>query len=243
MNVMINYENFLELAKTRRSIRKFKPDPVADSNIDKILEAARWAPSGFNMQPWEFVVVKDQQLKNQILEVVLQGQSRMFQMEAAREAWQGQGPMPKHKDSPSTPGFANAPVFILLLGDIRTRAGLPMIHRYNDASWNKTFHSSLANTFLYMHLAVTTLGLASQWVSEVYQPLSQCLIKQLLGIPEPMMIYEMMALGYPDMEPLPKMIKGLEEITHKDFCGEDDFKTDEEVKQFIFNIRNPKQAS
>jgi len=52
---MINYESFLELAKKRRSIRKFRPDPVADGDIDKIIEAARWAPSGFNMQPWEYL--------------------------------------------------------------------------------------------------------------------------------------------------------------------------------------------
>ena len=93
-----------------------------------------------------------------------------------------------------------------------------------------------------MHLAATTLGLSPQWMSEVYQPFSHCLIKQLLGIPEPMMIYEMMALGYPDMEPHPKMLKSVEEITHRDFCGEDNFKTDEEVKQFIFKVRNPKQV-
>ena len=94
-----------------------------------------------------------------------------------------------------------------------------------------------------MHLAATTLGLASQWISEVYQPVSQCMIKQVIGIPEPLMIYDMMALGYPDMEPQPKILKGLEELTHNDFCGEDDFKTDEEVKQFIFKIRNAKTAS
>jgi nitroreductase len=242
MDAMMNYEHFLELVKTRRSVRKFKSDPVADSDIDKILEAARWAPSGFNMQPWEFVVVKDQKLKNKMVEVISQGHSTMFQMEAAREAWQGEGPIPKHKGAPSAPGFANAAVFILLLGDVRIRVGLPMIHRYNDSSWNKTFHSSLANTFLYMHLAAVTLGLASQWVSEVYQPLSHCLIKQLLGIPEPMMIYEMMALGYPDMKPPPKLIRSKEGMTHKDFCGEENFKTDEEVKHFIYKIRNPKSV-
>lgn len=243
---MMSYDSFLELAKTRRSIRKFKSDGVADSDIDRILEAARWAPSGFNMQPWEFVVVKDQQLKDKIVDIILQGYSKMFEMESAREAWQGKGTMPRQKDPaspPPKPGFAGAPVFILLLGDIRTRAGLPMIHRYNDMSWNKTFTSGLANTFLYMHLAATTLGLASQWVSEVYQPVSQCMIKQLLGIPEPLMIYEMMALGYPDMKPLPKMLKSMEEITHNDYCGEEDFKSDEAVKQFIFKVRNPKQTS
>lgn len=49
----------IEIIKRRRSIRRYKPDPVPDSDIMTILEAARWAPSAGNLQPWEFVVVKD----------------------------------------------------------------------------------------------------------------------------------------------------------------------------------------
>ena len=53
------YEAFLELVKSRRTIRAIKPDPLPDELIDKLLEAARWAPTGFNMQPVEFLVVKE----------------------------------------------------------------------------------------------------------------------------------------------------------------------------------------
>ena len=62
----MKYESFLELAKKRRSIRSFKPDPIPDEYVDKIIEAARWAPSGFNTQPWEFVVIKKKELKESI---------------------------------------------------------------------------------------------------------------------------------------------------------------------------------
>jgi nitroreductase len=44
--------------ESRRSIRKFKPDPVPDSIITKLLDAARLAPSGCNAQPWRFKVIK-----------------------------------------------------------------------------------------------------------------------------------------------------------------------------------------
>ena len=54
----MNIDAFLELAKTRRSIRRFKSDPVPDELILKILEAARWAQSGGNSQPWEFIVIR-----------------------------------------------------------------------------------------------------------------------------------------------------------------------------------------
>ena len=53
----MNIKDFLELAKKRRSIRHFKPDPVTEEFIEQILEAARWAMSGANGQPWEFIVV------------------------------------------------------------------------------------------------------------------------------------------------------------------------------------------
>lgn len=56
---MMQIDEFLELARKRHSIRKFKPDPVPDDYVRKILEAARWAMSGANGQPWEFIVVKD----------------------------------------------------------------------------------------------------------------------------------------------------------------------------------------
>ena len=49
----------LELIKKRRSIRRYLPDPIPDEHINKILEAALYAPSGKNRQPWRFFVIKD----------------------------------------------------------------------------------------------------------------------------------------------------------------------------------------
>jgi nitroreductase len=55
----MNYTSLLDLVQKRRSTRRFKPDPIPDEYIDKIIEVARWAPSGFNQQPWDFVVVRE----------------------------------------------------------------------------------------------------------------------------------------------------------------------------------------
>lgn len=68
--IAMNYESFLELVKKRRSIRRFKPDPIPDEYVNRIIEAARWAPSGFNSQPWEFVVIKDKKLKNDVIRII-----------------------------------------------------------------------------------------------------------------------------------------------------------------------------
>ncbi|MCD6244347.1 MAG: nitroreductase family protein [Candidatus Korarchaeota archaeon] len=58
--------NFLQFLVSRRSIRKFKDKPVPDDLILRILDAARFAPSAKNSQPWEFIIVKDRILKEKI---------------------------------------------------------------------------------------------------------------------------------------------------------------------------------
>lgn len=59
-------KDILELIKNRRSIRKYKDKPVPQGQIDKILEAGRWAPSGLNNQPWKVMVVSDEARKNKL---------------------------------------------------------------------------------------------------------------------------------------------------------------------------------
>lgn len=63
--------NIYDAIARRRSVRKFKPDPVPDDVINKLLEAARWAPSGGNIQPWFFYVVKDQTKRQQLAQDAL----------------------------------------------------------------------------------------------------------------------------------------------------------------------------
>ena len=53
---------FLELAKNRRSIKKFTAQAVPEEKIDAIIEAALRSPSGRSVRPWAFVVVKDRDL-------------------------------------------------------------------------------------------------------------------------------------------------------------------------------------
>lgn len=56
--------DILDIIRQRRSIREYKQDIPEDSDIEKILEAARWAPSGLNNQPWRFLVIKDKAKKD-----------------------------------------------------------------------------------------------------------------------------------------------------------------------------------
>jgi nitroreductase len=59
-------EILLSIIKTRRSVRKYSDRPIIDSDLEKILEAGRWAPSGANVQPWRLIVVQNNDLIKQI---------------------------------------------------------------------------------------------------------------------------------------------------------------------------------
>jgi nitroreductase len=52
-----------EAIERRRSIRKFKPDPIPEEHLMELLNAARLAPSGCNAQPWRFKIVNEETLK------------------------------------------------------------------------------------------------------------------------------------------------------------------------------------
>jgi nitroreductase len=56
----------LSAIRQRRSVRKFTDEPITDEELDAILEAGRWAPSGLNNQPWRFAIVRDQAKKNEV---------------------------------------------------------------------------------------------------------------------------------------------------------------------------------
>ena len=57
---------FLDTVRLRRTVREFSSDPVPDEAIELAIEAASLAPSGANMQPWKFVVVRDPAIKREI---------------------------------------------------------------------------------------------------------------------------------------------------------------------------------
>lgn len=82
---------FYDAIKARRSIRKFKPDAVPQEALDRILEAARIAPSWKNMQCWQFVLIDDAAVKQQLA-----------------EATQG---------NPCSPALAQAPYVLVVCGD------------------------------------------------------------------------------------------------------------------------------
>ena len=210
------YDALLELVRQRRTIRRFRQDPVPADYITKIIDAARWAPSGFHTQPWEFVVITERDFKEKVVAVLQQHAPPI------------RNPNPESIETEGS-RFDAAPVFIILLGDWRARIGLPEAAQSSDARVDNTFRTGLACAFLSMQLAATSLGLASQWYSAVSGERVQKALKSLIGIPEELRIFDMMVLGYGAEEPIPKDVRGLNEMIHYNTCGMEDFRTDEEV--------------
>ena len=166
----------------RRSIRNFKPDPVPDSVLDQIMEAARLAPSGSNRQPWRFQIIKEGSLKQQFM----------------KEATFGQAVL------------ANAPVIIIcgseMLTFVKKHKLAPPNSDYfgadtEDPEELKKFipdanmYDAIAIT--HMTLMATALGLGTCWV----QSIKPGATAKVLGWPRHMVVFTALALGYPAENP------------------------------------------
>lgn len=55
-----------EAVRTRLTVREFKPDPVPDEIVHKLLRAGQWAPSSRNLQPWHFIVIRERETLQKI---------------------------------------------------------------------------------------------------------------------------------------------------------------------------------
>ncbi len=231
-----NYDKLLDLFQNRRSCRRFKSDPVPEEMILKIIDAARWAPSGFNTQPWEFVVLREDRCRNEIVRITASYWEDCVEMEKARADWQGR--KWELKGMTNEPGdYSQAPVYIILFGDSRYLDALPMGVQSDHHRKRLIYQSSLANAFSYMQLAATSLGLGAQWYSAVQTPKSALLIKDFLGVPQDFDVYDMMALGFPAITPPKKPLRKLEEIVHWEDGNEGCFPTDEKVRDFVKKTR------
>ena len=107
--------DFFEVVHTQRSIRKFKPDPVPDEAIWKMIDAAIRAPSGGNTQPWMFLVIRDPEKRKALADAVREG---VGDLEKALEAAEQLPTESQRRMRRSSVTFrsdvASAPVLILI---------------------------------------------------------------------------------------------------------------------------------
>ena len=230
----MDYNSLLELVKKRRSIRHFKSDPIPDEYVEKILEVARWAPSALNAQPCEFVVVKEQETKDKIVELFKEATVFWRRMELTKEP---EKRAPGLAESQKTRfAWEEAPVFIIVCGDPRVLVTEPM--HVHIGFMPTVLCTDMALASIYLHLAATTLGLAHQFVSGAAYPQLGVLLKGLLGIPMDWQLLELMAIGYPAAEPRPRYVRPQGEMVHYNHVDKARVRTDEQIKDYLLMLRN-----
>jgi nitroreductase len=105
---VLRYDSLLEELRDRRSIRRWRPDDVPDDDVRRLLEAARWAPSPTNRQPWRFRAVREAATLRRMREAVSRAAG-----EAARAA--GVDGESFDRYVASFVAFAEAPLVIAVL--------------------------------------------------------------------------------------------------------------------------------
>ncbi|MDP2645839.1 MAG: nitroreductase family protein [Desulfobacterales bacterium] len=234
----MNIDEFVELSSSRRSIRRFKPDPVSDEIIEKILEAARWAMSGANGQPWEFIVVKDPETRNKLAEAKIMPGKMSTALESIRVK---ELRMPYHRAEPEISPqvhFQVAPVIIVVCGDPLT-AQASVLNTVATRRW--IVDENMANVTYAINLAAAAAGLGAQWVSVNW--LYEQYLKPILGVPPSIRIFNMVPIGYPAYTPKPTFRRDLAEITHYEKYDMSKYRSPDDVREFIRQLRERSKSA
>lgn len=191
----------IELAiLNRRSVRNYKEDPVPDTIIRRVLEAGRFAPSAGNCQPWQFIVVTDKGLIEEMDEAVYNIMSGMYNMYTNDEAVKNMAAGYEANPNPglydprimlggaggvakrNLPVFLNAPAVVLIAGDERAISGAEI----NVGICGEN-----------MILAANSLGIRACWVgfSQVVNMVPP--LRDKIGLKPPWTIRSSVVLGYP----------------------------------------------
>jgi 5,6-dimethylbenzimidazole synthase len=242
------YRHFLDLVSNRSSIGRLKPDPVPDEYIDMVLDAARWAMSGANSQPWEFIVVKDREIKRQLYEAYRRSDMDLtFWMEQQRilelrhPGFQINPTLESRQQQDARSGWQDVPVLICIIGDGRRQWGtVASGQQYGLHQSHLT--DGLANVATLIHLAGAALGLGSGHTTiHVEEP-----FKRLLGMPPYYAIHDIVPMGWPAVDPRVKVRRSVEEMVHRDRFDPSKKKTNQEVIEWLYALRKktiPQYAS
>jgi len=183
----------LEAIKNRRSIRKYKSDPVDDKTLEILLEAARQAPSWANTQCWRFVTIRDDATKAQIASTI-----------AAN---------PALGSNPSLNAIKTAPVLIVACAEKNISGSFQGKAVTDKGDWC-LFDLALAMENLV--LAATALGLGTVHVG-LFEAQK---VAEILGVPQNFCVVEMTPVGYPEYQPNARPRKPLAEIAYYERFGQ-----------------------
>jgi len=195
--------DFHTFLRTRRSVRRFKPDLVPVSIIQNILSTATYAPSAHNRQPWRFVVVTDLSVKIRLAKAMAQD----FEQDLSQDGV----PLEKIKTQikRSKERITSAPVAILLCLDMNEMDTYPDEKR-NTAEYMMAVQS-VAAVGLQLLLAAHAEGLGGVWAC--WPLFTQETTKQTLNLSESWEPQGIFFIGYPVDIPEVRERKEIESIS------------------------------
>lgn len=226
------YDALMQVVRSRMTVRAFDPaGAVPREHYEMILEAARHSPSGANTQPWHFIVVTDQELKNRIMEYFREEQ-------LARAKLKMKFPTPDYR------GLATAPGMIVVASDFRWVRAFPVLNdgseldRMYKQNAERILLQSVAAATMSAHLAAAALGYNVWWVTAIGQEKAQAAMKPLLGIPDELSVLDIMCFGAPAKPPYKRWKKGLDEIINWNRFDPAHTMTEAQIDEWVASTRH-----
>jgi nitroreductase len=175
-------KDIIEIIKTRRSVREYKEEAIPDKDIEFLIDCARFAPTGFNIQPWKFMVVKNKDTKRKISEM---GKKALVPMlEPVKNKTRKMEDFIVYLKTEGTDLFYNAPVLVIILG--------------NAKAITADYDCSMAAQT--MMLAAHSKGIGSCWIGAAQPALMDEGFLKELGAPEGYKVVAPLIFGYPKGE-------------------------------------------
>ena len=203
----------LDVIRTRRSVRVYKTGKVTDEQLETIFEAARWAPSGANTQPWEFVYTRDRK-----------------KMKRIREIYDNEWRTRKREDPVHYKGLkkdyvGDVSVLVLVCGDARTPRVYLTTRQPGDRE--KLFQASIANAVQQMMLAAASMKLGTVWVSvrEEVEPE----LRELFGVPPELRLLWIVPIGHARSWPKTKPRRPASGFVHREIYDKSKLRRDTEI--------------
>jgi nitroreductase len=207
-------DTFLDLAQSRRSIRKFKDQEIPNQDLEYFIQAAVSAPSGCNSQCWRFIAVKDRKIITQIETAVIQKTEAVLDIKHPELTAEYLAAKRK------TIGFfAKAPLVIVVF---MTKAKFfdPVLiaalkeQGYDEAGIIKLYANydllSVGAAIQNMLLAIHEKGYGACWMNE--PAIAGTEINRILGIPPEERFISLVPVGYPAYTPRTKEMKDLAQV-------------------------------
>jgi nitroreductase len=207
--------DILDLIRSRRSIRAYKEDPVPEEVLNYILEAARWAPSSANSQPWDIVVVKNPETKERIQDSVKRCISRIGEL----------------RDFPFLKTFSGnymleAPVQLVVCADPRFKY-VSMMHKVDMDIEDFAMWGSISMAIQNILLAAHSCGLGSVVFTNFFPED----VKQLLDIPDPLKVVCILPIGYPNQQKEPPIRRSLDDFVHRECFEKSKMRSNELIEE------------